>query len=96
MTKKTPALSKRLNHIRVTVWPNQTEKQAKGSGEKTVEKWFSTDVKRRYFDGQEWNDSYSLNGVADITLAIEALKIARDFILSQEPAVDYGGAASDE
>ena len=32
MTKKTPALSKRLNHIRVTVWPNLTEKKSKGSG----------------------------------------------------------------
>jgi hypothetical protein len=96
MTKKTPALSKRLNHIRVTVWPNLTEKKSKSSGEKTVEKWFSTEIRRRYHDGQEWNDSYSLNGVADITLAIEALTIARDFILSQEPAVDYAGGTSDE
>lgn len=78
MTKKQPAFSRRLNHVRVTVWPNVT-----GTNGNT---WYATEVRRRYYSEseKEWHDSYSFNGVADLCLVIEALEQARDFIRGQE------------
>ena len=68
-----PAFEARLNHLRATVWENRKE----GST------WYTLTVTRRYRDGEQWKDAHSLNGLADIVLAREALKLAADFIRSR-------------
>lgn len=94
MTKKRPAFQKRLNHMRVTVWANTTENN---SGDKNSgATWFSTEIKRRYQDGTDWHDSYSLNGVADIVLAIEGLTQARNFIRDQEACAEVVDTKGDD
>ena len=94
MNKKQPAFSRRLNHIRISVWPNFTER--KGTAKSTT--WYTTEIRRRYYSEseKEWHDSYSLNGVADVTLAIEALEQAREFIRSKEAENDDMDGGSDE
>jgi len=70
-----PAFEVRLNHIRCTVWSNT------GDNGTT---WFNTQITRRYRDGDEWKDSFSFSGLADLTLLAEACRLAKDFIASRE------------
>jgi hypothetical protein len=65
-----PAFEARLNHLRATVWENRKDGAS----------WYTVNVTRRYRDGEEWKDAHSLNGLADIVLAREALARAADFI----------------
>jgi hypothetical protein len=69
-----PAYEIRLNHIRVSVWSNASDR---GS-------WFNTVVTRRYKDGEEWKDSNSFSGLADLALVTEGVRLARDFISRAE------------
>lgn len=73
-TKDKPAFEKRLNHIRVTVWENQSEGKP----------WFNTVITRRYQDGTEYKDTNTFNGLADLALVAEAVSLARDFIRQRE------------
>ncbi len=70
-----PAYAKRVGSIRVTVWQNQT---AEG---KT---FFNSSLVRRYKDGDEFKESNSLNGLADIASAMFALNAAAKFISNTE------------
>jgi hypothetical protein len=70
-----PAMSKRLGQIRVTVWRNESDEG---------KVFFNTTCVRRYAEGSEWKDVTSFTGLGDVTLAIEALHIAKDFIAQQE------------
>ena len=81
---KRPCYEVRLNAIRVSVWKNQGE-----SGN-----WFNTVVTRRYRDGEEWRETNTLNGLADLALAYEGLRLARDFIADAERAMQTGQAAA--
>lgn len=71
---KAPAFSARLSHIRVVVWENQSE-----SG-----RFFNTTISRRYKDGAEFKDAFSYSGISDLVLVAEAVRLAKDFIASQE------------
>jgi hypothetical protein len=76
-----PAFEARLNHLRATVWENRKDGAT----------WYTVNVTRRYRDGEQWKDAHSLNGLADIVLAREALQLAADFIRSRattEPATE--------
>ena len=73
-TKNKPAFEARLNQIRVSVFRNSNDKGV----------WFNTGVSRRYRDDQgNWKDSNTLSGLGDIALAMEGLRLAREFISSQ-------------
>lgn len=74
-TKAKPAFEVRLNHIRATVWENT-------SGDKRP--WFNTTINRRYQDGDDWKDATTYNGLADLTLVIEAVKMCKEFIKHSE------------
>ena len=69
-----PAFEARLNNIRVSVWQNTGE-----NGD-----WFNTVITRRYKDGDEWKDSNTFNGLADLALVNEANRLAREFIVASE------------
>ena len=76
-----PAFEARLNHLRATVWENRKDGAT----------WYTLTVTRRYREGEQWKDAHSLNGLADIVLAREALKLAAEFIRSRtttEPAAE--------
>lgn len=70
-----PAFEARLNHIRVSVWANEGENGAR---------WFNTTITRRYKDGDEWRDTSTYSGLADLALVGEATRLARDFIAREE------------
>lgn len=76
--EKKPAFEARLNHVRVSVWRNSGD-----NGE-----WFNTVITRRYRDGEEWKDSNAFNGLGDIALVSEAVRLARVFIARQELGLD--------
>ena len=69
-----PAFEARLNNIRVSVWRNVGE-----NGD-----WFNTVISRRYKDGDEWRDSNTFNGLADLAIVGEAYRLAREYITAQE------------
>lgn len=69
--KTAPAYEARLNHIRVTVWENT------GNDGKC---WFNTSVTRRYQDGNDWKDATTFNGLADLALVAEGVRMAQEFI----------------
>ena len=70
-----PAYAKRVGSIRVTVWQNQT---ADGKA------FFNSSLVRRYKDGDEWKETNTLNGLADIASALFALSAAAKFISKTE------------
>jgi len=72
--KAKPVFEHRLNHIRVSVWANKSDHG----------RFFNTVIVRRYKDGDEWKDSTSFNGLADLALVGEATRLARDFIAGEE------------
>ena len=72
--KKKPVFERRLNHIRVSVWANKSEHGA----------FYNTVIVRRYKDGDEWKDSTSFNGLADLALVSEATRQAQNFITNKE------------
>lgn len=87
MTQNGPVFERRLNHIRVSVWKNITEGKP----------WFNTVFTRRYKEGNEWRDSSTFNGLADLALLQEALDVARSYIRRQEEAlVETAGDEADE
>lgn len=75
-TKSKPAYEVRLNHIRATVWENAGS-EGKGA-------WFNTSVSRRYQDGDEWKDATTFNGLADLALVAEAVRMCQEFIRRQD------------
>ena len=72
-TKHTPVYEIRLANIRVSVWANRSERGT----------WFNTVVTRRYRDGDEWRDSNSFSGLADLAIVAEGIRLARDYIAQQ-------------
>ena len=82
-----PVFEKRLNHIRVSVWQNVNEGKP----------WFNAVFTRRFKDGDEWRDSNTFNGLADLALLQEALDLARAYIRREEEtlAESLGGSADE-
>ncbi|GAG75691.1 unnamed protein product [marine sediment metagenome] len=64
-----------MNHIRVSVWEN--------SGD-NGNRWFNTTITRRYKDGDDWKDTSTYSGLADLALVAEATRLAREFIADVE------------
>ena len=77
-----PSFEVRLGAIRVSVWRNHGE-----NGD-----WFNTVITRRYRDGEDWKETNTFNGLADLALALEGGRLAREFIAGQELAVQHEGA----
>jgi hypothetical protein len=73
--KTQPAYETRLNHIRLTVWENTTN---------DGKRWFNSSVTRRYQEGNDWKDSTTFNGLADLVLVAEAIRLAQEFIRRAE------------
>ncbi|TWU62361.1 hypothetical protein V7x_40900 [Crateriforma conspicua] len=71
---KKPAFESRLGNIRVSVWQNTSD-----NGD-----WFNTVITRRYKDGDEWRDTNTFNGLADLALVAEAYRLARQYITEHE------------
>lgn len=78
-TTNAPAFEAKLGSIRVTVWKNTNDSGAE---------WHNVTVERRYKQGDEWASSNSLTSAGDVTLAIEALQLAKTYIIAQEFNVD--------
>jgi hypothetical protein len=74
MAKEHPALSTRLNGLRVTVWENETDGQV----------WYSAVFTRHYREGEKWRDVTSFNGLGDLALLEEGVRLAKDFIRRKE------------
>ena len=73
-SKPTPAFETRLNHIRVSVWENSANGKL----------WQNTVITRRFKDGDIYKDSNTFSGLGDLALVAEAVKLAQEFIRSQE------------
>jgi hypothetical protein len=74
-SKSAPVWEQRLHAIRVSVWRNE---------DSNGREFFNTSVVRRYQQGQEWKSTGELTGPGDLILAIEGLRMALDFVRSQE------------
>lgn len=70
-----PVFEARLNQIRVSVWENAGE---------NGHRWYNTAVTRHYLDGDDWKQSTTFSGLADLTLVAEAIRLARNFIAGVE------------
>ena len=65
--KKKPVFEQRLNSIRVSVWENESEHGL----------FYNTVIVRRYKDGDDWKDSSSFNGLADLALVTNVTSLRR-------------------
>lgn len=74
----TPAYSKSIGHLRLTVWENE------GKGGAV---WFNTQIVRRFKDGDVWKDSTHFSGIGDLALLGEAVELAKRFIAGRENAL---------
>ena len=79
-----PSFEVRLNAIRVSVWLNHSE-----NGD-----WFNTVITRRYRDGEDWKETNTFNGLADLALVLEGGRLAREFIADQEFSMQHDGATA--
>lgn len=70
-----PVFSARLRDLRVSVWFNERP---------DGQSWYSTTIVRRFRDGEEFRETNSLNGLADLALMAEAVRLARDYVALQE------------
>ena len=70
MPNQRPAFTRRLNNIQVTVWANQSGGQV----------FYSTEIKRRFKEGDKWREVNTFTGLGDLALVQEAVQLARDFI----------------
>jgi hypothetical protein len=70
-----PVFTARLRDVRVSVWLNERP---------DGQSWYSTTIVRRYRDGDDFRETNSLNGLADLALMAEAVRLARDYIAMQE------------
>ncbi len=79
-----PLFEVRLGAIRVSVWRNQSD-----NGD-----WFNTVITRRYRDGEDWKETNTFNGLADLALVSEGARLARDFIADQELRIQHDGVVA--
>ena len=73
---KGPAYQKRVGAVRGSVWTNENEGRV----------YFNTSLVRRYKDGDDWRETSTFNGTADIVAAQEVLKCCLQFLHRQEDA----------
>lgn len=89
MTKKNgtkengPVYSKRIGLVRVSIFENAHEGRT----------YHNVTVSRRYRDGDEWKDTNSLNGLADVACLKEALQHATAWLNARD---DEQNAAAEE
>lgn len=79
-----PSFEVRLGAIRVSVWRNEGENGA----------WYNTVITRRYRDGEDWKETNTFNGLADLALVLEGAHRAREFIASRELSVQHEEVAA--
>ncbi len=83
MSKKTiaPVWSKQFGAIRAAVWENTSD-------EGRV--FYNTSLTRSFREknSEEWKESSSFNGLADLALVREAARLAADWIAEQEQRQD--------
>lgn len=80
MTNNTkPQFEKRLGQVRVAVWENETNGRIR----------HNVAVTRSYKQGDEWKETSTFGGEADLILLVEAVAAARQWI-GQRPT--NGGA----
>lgn len=73
---KKPAFAKQLGHIRVATWANEVDGRT----------FFNTTITRRYRDKNEnYQESSSFNGQADLILVQAAANLAAAWVDSQTP-----------
>ncbi len=74
--EKTPAFSRQIGNLRITVWRNV----GRDGGV-----FHTTQIVRRYKDSEgAWRDAPGLSGLGDIASARAGLKLATDFVVSAE------------
>ena len=82
MSKKTnaPVYSHQFGAVRVAVWESKTDEGRM---------FFNTSLTRSYREknSEEWKESSSFNGLADLALVREAARLAADFIERREAAL---------
>ena len=73
--EKKPVFEQRLGAIRVTVWENK---------DKEGGVFYNSTIVRRYKSGDdEWSNSNSYTGLADLALLKEAVELARRWVTSR-------------
>ena len=73
---KGPVYQKRIGAVRGSVWTHENDGRV----------YFNTSLVRRYKELDEWKETSSLNGTADIVAAQEVMRCCLDFIHRQEDA----------
>ncbi|HZZ26703.1 MAG TPA: hypothetical protein VFE46_01745 [Pirellulales bacterium] len=74
-TADRPIHERRLGHIRVTCWQNFAE---------GGRKWYTIVPSRRYRDGDQWKEAFSFNGLADMAILMEAIRLVADWLAQHE------------
>lgn len=77
--KNTPLWEQRLNDIRVAVWENINPNDGVP--------WWNVSLTRRFKQNGEYRDASTFNGLADLALAQEAVKLAQAFIIQRQQEI---------
>lgn len=73
-----PAFDRRLGAVRIAIWENDSDDGTP---------WWNVSLVRRYKDGDDWKETGTFNGLADLALVKEAVNLAAAWITARETAV---------
>jgi len=77
MGNNKPVWEVRLGGIRAAIWRNENKTTGKP--------WFNVELTRRFKSSdEEWKDSSSFNGLADLALVQKAVELAGQWLSRQE------------
>lgn len=74
MTKNKPVYEKRIGSIRLAIWENENQGKP----------WFNVSVVRRWKEGEQWTESSTFNGLADLTHLAKAVELGMEWIERRE------------
>lgn len=76
MAKNKPAWEVRIGSIRAVAWQNENKN--------TGQPWFNVEINRRFKQGDEYKDSSSFNGLADLCQVKQAVELAIGWLSHRE------------
>jgi hypothetical protein len=77
MENNKPIFSRSIGHLKISIWENLAEGGAQ---------WWNVSLVRRWKDTAtgEYRESGTLNGIGDLALALQAVRLAQRFIVRRQ------------
>ncbi len=84
-TNNKPAFDRRLGHIRVAVWENQSNGTT----------WHNIAITRRWKEGDAWRESPTFSGIGDLAQVAAAVRLAQEWVSTRLNELAQAGQAAE-